>query len=230
MEVEIPAGEGAPSTPAYAVLPAHPRYGVVVIHEAFGRRPDIDRACERIGRAGCAAVAPDLSAQGGLRCIRDMIRATKTGLATTTVMQTRNAQAWLSRETGVEASRVALLGFCIGGGFALAAGHGFGAVSANYGMVPEVAIMRGLGPVIGCFGARDRVFAPKAPVLERRLTELGIKHEVHVFENAGHSFLTDADHGAMRYFAFPMGLGDAPEAREAGWAKIFSFFDACFPT
>lgn len=232
-EVTIDEGGGAPATPAYAAFPAgeharNPRYGVVVIHEVFGRRPDIDRACDRIAREGVAVIAPDLMAGRRVQCLVEMMRTSATGGSTVAALQTKNAQAWLTRETGLPATRMAILGFCIGGGFVLALGHGYGAVSTNYGGVPKTEVMRGLGPVIGCYGGRDRVFSPSAKSLQKRLTELGVRHEVHVFPEAGHSFLTDADHGLMRYVALPMTLVDTPEAREAGWKKIFAFFDQTF--
>ncbi len=64
-EITIPAGEGAPATPAVAILPRGAERGVVVIHEIFGRQPEIDRAALRLAAAGYAAVAPDLFAARG---------------------------------------------------------------------------------------------------------------------------------------------------------------------
>jgi carboxymethylenebutenolidase len=235
-EIEIEAvdarsGGGAPSTPAYVALPdAKPRYGIVVIHEMFGRKPDIDRACDRIARAGCAAIAPDLSARGLVPCLFDMHRALRTGEGTA-VRQTLAARAWLAREAGLADDRIALLGFCVGGGFALASARGWAAVSTNYGEVPELDVLESLGPVrvIGCFGARDRVFGPKkAALLEARLTKAGLPHEIHVVPDAGHSFLTDGAHPVARVLMPAMAFAENEAAREAGWTKIFAFFDACF--
>ncbi len=69
---------------------------------------------------------------------------------------------WLCAESGIAEPRVGLIGFCFGGGFALAAGAGFGAVSTNYGAVPPTEAMRGIGPVIACYGGRDRAFEAPA--------------------------------------------------------------------
>ncbi|MFO0671578.1 MAG: dienelactone hydrolase family protein [Polyangiaceae bacterium] len=228
-EVVIEGGADSPPTPAYAALPDAPAtYGVVVIHELFGRQPDIDRACDRIARQGAAAVAPDLSARGRIPCLVDMFRAVRTGRGVG-VAQAHAARDWLAREASLAPDRIALLGFCAGGGFALAAGRGFAAVSTNYGEVPDIEILRGIGPVIGCYGGRDRVFgANQAERLRDRLVTLGVKHEVNVFPEAGHSFLTDTKHEIGRILMPAMGFTDAPEAREAGWTKIFAFFDQCF--
>ena len=106
------------------------------------------------------------------------------------------------------------------------AGSGWGAVSTNYGMIPEARVMRGIGPVIGCYGKRDKQF-PDGRVLTERLSEVGVTPEVHVFD-AGHAFLTDGDHPMSKLLFRNLGLGDYPDARETGWEKILAFFDRHF--
>jgi carboxymethylenebutenolidase len=223
VEVTIPAGDGAPATPAVAVLPdAHAARGVVVIHEVFGRQPEIDRAVERFAAAGYAAVAPDLFARGRFACLRDVFHAMRTGDGVT-VRQGRNARAWLCEKVGLEPGRVGLIGFCFGGGYALAAGAGWGAVSANYGHVPSERAMRGVGPVIACYGGRDRTTRGVPEKLHARLAAVGQNHvEVHVLD-AGHSFLTDGKAHLIQRI-MPMGFGNYPEARDEAWGRIFAFF------
>jgi carboxymethylenebutenolidase len=224
LEVTIPAGDGAPALPGFAVIPDGATRGAVVIHEIFGRRPEIDRVVERFADAGYAAVAPDLFHGGRFACLRDVFRAYKTGDGVT-VRQGRNARAWLCAEAGIDATRVGLIGFCFGGGYALAAGAGWGAVSANYGYPPSAEAMRGIGPTIGCYGARDKTLTKGPDRLRSRLVEVGQDDcEVHLFD-AGHSFLTD---GRIPRVArlLPQGFGDYPDARADGWRRIFEFFDA----
>jgi len=52
------------------------------------------------------------------------------------VRKVERARDWLFREAGLERLQVGLIGFCITGGFALAMGRGWGAVSCNYGDCP----------------------------------------------------------------------------------------------
>lgn len=224
-EVTIPAGDGAPATPAFAVLPDRAKRGVVVIHEIFGRRPEIDRVVERFGAAGYAAVAPDLFHRGRFACLFDVFRAIKTGRGVP-VTQGRNARAWLSNNAGLEPLRVGLIGFCFGGGYALTAGAGWAAVSTNYGFVPETGALEGIGAVIGCYGARDLAMAKSPARLRERLA--AIQHdepEIHSFD-AGHSFLTDAPITLGKRLVPRLHIGDYPEAREAAWKRIFAFFDS----
>ncbi len=227
-EITIPAGDGAPATPGFAAMAEGAKRGLVVIHEIFGRQPEIDRVVLRLAGAGFAVVAPDLFHRGRVACLVDVFRAMKSGRGTA-VQQGRNARIWLSNEARIAPSQIGLIGFCFGGMYALAAGAGWGAVSTNYGMVPTTEVMRGIGPVIGCYGGRDKSFRDKGAELTRRLAPLGVVPEVHTFPDAGHSFLTDGDHPVGRFLFRSMAMGDYPEAREEGWKHILAFFDRHLP-
>jgi carboxymethylenebutenolidase len=223
IEVTIPAGDGAPETPAVAILPEGARRGVVVIHEIFGRQPEIDRAVERFAAQGYAAVAPDLFARGKFACLRDIFQAMKTGDGVA-VRQGRNARAWLGEHAAVDPKRVGLIGFCFGGGYALTAGAGWSAVSANYGQVPSDRALSDIGPVIACYGGRDKTMKREPDKLRKRLEGAGHRDfEVHVFDS-GHSFLTDGKPHLIQR-VLPMGFGEYPQARADAWGRIFGFFD-----
>jgi carboxymethylenebutenolidase len=222
-EVIIPAGDGAPETPAVAIIPEGTRRGVVVIHEVFGRQPEIDRAVERVAAAGYAVVAPDLFRRGRFACLRDVFRAMQTGDGVS-VRQGKNARAWLCQQASIDAKRVGILGFCFGGGYALAAGAGWGAVSANYAHVPSEKALQGIGPVIACYGKRDATTRSAPGKLRARLSAVG-QGDVEILDfDAGHSFLTDGKaHFIQR--VLPMAFGDFPAAREDAWSRIFVFFE-----
>ena len=222
-ELTLPASGGAPETPAFAILPAGAQRGVVVIHEIFGRQPEIDRVVERFGAEGYAAVAPDLFHRGKFACLRDVFRCMKTGDGVA-AQQGRNARTWLCERAALAPDRIGLIGFCFGGGFALSAGAGWGAISANYAHLPSRRAMEGVGPVIACYGERDKTLKKAPEQLRKRLGAMGHgRSEVHVFD-AGHSFLTDGKPRLLQKIS-PMAVGDYPQAREEGWSKIFAFFD-----
>jgi carboxymethylenebutenolidase len=209
-----------------ATIPKGARRGVVIIHEILGMQPEIERVVDRFAAAGYAAVAPDLFGDK-LRavCIAQAIVETARGRGEF-IDVIKGARGWLQREAKLDEKSIGLIGFCMGGGFALAAGAGFGAVSTNYGPIPPDEILKHLPPTIGCYGARDRIFGKMAPVLERRLDRLGVPVEAHTFPEVGHSFLTDGNHPIASTLSSPIFHIDyRPEVAEQAWKLIFAFFD-----
>ncbi len=226
-EITLPGDDalGDPASPAVAALPQGATRGMVVIHEIFGRQPEIDAVVLRFAEAGYAAIAPDLFFAGKLPCLRAVMRSMRAAEDTPPLRQAQRARAYLCAQRNLDPSKVGLIGFCFGGMFALAAGRGWGAVCSNYGEVPSTEAMRGIGPVIACYGGRDRSMRGKDAQLRKRLEPLGITPEVHVYPDAGHSFLTEGSHPLMAALSWPlMHLAfHEPSARDA-WPKIMDFF------
>jgi carboxymethylenebutenolidase len=226
-EVVIPAGPTYAATPALAMLPSGATRGVVVVHEIYGRQPEIDRVVARFAAAGYAAVAPELfAAPSKLTCLRQTFRAMRLGRGPA-VEQARGIRAWLCEEAQLQERSVGIIGFCFGGGYALAVGRGWGAVSTNYGPIPSVPeVLTGMGPTIGCYGGRDVIFGKNGPILEQRLAAVGVEVEAHTFADVGHSFLTDGHHPVMSTLSWPvLRTRNAPAEAEEGWRRIFAFFD-----
>lgn len=227
-DVTIPGdpSRGDPPSPAYASLPGGATKAVVVIHEIFGRAPDIDGVVDRFAARGYAAVAPDLFAHGRIACIRAVMAAMKTGDEVAAVRAAHRARAWLTENTGIPATRVGIIGFCFGGGFALLAGSGWAAVSSNYGVIPSAETMRGIGPVIACYGGRDVLFRKSPDELRERLALVGVSPEVHVFPSAGHAFLTDGKRPVSEALSWPlMHIRYDPAVAAEAWEKIEAFFE-----
>jgi carboxymethylenebutenolidase len=221
---------GGRGLPAYAARPAGARRGAVVLHEILGRQPEIDRVVERFARSGYAAVAPDLYADGPtLACVRRLMLASATGEGRP-VEVVRAARRWLCETTGLPEGSVGLIGLCLTGGLVLAMGHGWGAVSTNYGAPPRPARLAGLPPVIACYGGRDRLFAHFAPRLEKNLAAAGVPAEVHTFPTVGHSFLTDGDHPVAAFLGRPLfQIRYDPAVAEEAWSRIFAFLERHLP-
>lgn len=220
---------GDPPSPAYAALPPDARRGVVVIHELYGRAPEIDRVVDRFAARGYAAVAPDLFHAGRAGCVRRTMRAIRSGGDLPSTRQARRARDWLAQQADLSTDAIGVIGFCFGGGFALLVGHDFGAVSTNYGLVPPAEHLEDLPPTIGCYGGRDRAFRGRAPELRARLEAVGVPHEVHLFDDVGHSFLTDGDRPVSYWLSRPL-FGIRSDAHgtavaDEAWRRIFTFFE-----
>lgn len=211
--------------PIRSALPAGATRGMVVLHEIFGLAPEIERVVQRFAEAGWAAAAPDLFDKG-FACVVRGFREAATGRGPG-IDAVRATRKWLAESAGISEGSIGLIGFCFGGGFALAAGAGFAAVSTNYGAVPEAEVMRGMGPVIGCYGERDKIFGRLGGKLERRLAQVGVTPEVHTYPNVGHSFLTDGDHPLPGLFSRPFLHVEARDeaVRAQAWRDIFAFLE-----
>jgi carboxymethylenebutenolidase len=192
-DVVIPGPHG--DIPAWLAKPAGtgPWPGVVVIQDALGMTRDLHNQVDWLAGAGFVAAAPDLYAWGGrMRClfstVRDLIR--RQGRSFDEVEATRSFLADRDDCTG----KVGLIGFCLGGGFAVMLApqrYGFSASSVNYGDIPKDAdaLLATACPIVGSFGGRDRSLKGAAERLEAVLTRNGIVHDVKEYPEAGHAFL-----------------------------------------
>jgi carboxymethylenebutenolidase len=229
-DLTFPSSSGRPMRAALA-LPARAekRPGVIVIHEIFGLNDDIRRIAGRFADLGYVALAPDLYDTDGPRmlCIARTIMALQRceGPA---FADLDAARVWLAARPEVDASRIGAVGFCMGGGFALlyAVRAPLGASANFYGDVPKTAAeLKGACPILGSFGGRDRIFAPQGRRLETLLTELGVPHDVEIYPDAGHSFMSRHS-GVMATIGAwsPMAAGYEEAAAEDSWRRIESFF------
>jgi carboxymethylenebutenolidase len=234
-EVSIPLPDGDAlravlATPASRAPVAGWR-GVVVVHEVFGVAPEMVDVAERFAARGWGALVPDLFSHGTrVGCLVRAMRESASGARGPVSADIEAARAWLASRADVDGDRLAVVGFCLGGGLALAyaaAGPpGVRAAAVNYGQVPrDQAALERVCPVVGSYGGRDRVYGPQADRLDRHLTALGIPHDVKVYPEAGHSFMTDGHHPIGKLIYWPMHLGYSPQGADDAWTRMFAFFD-----
>jgi carboxymethylenebutenolidase len=192
--------------------------GVVVIHELFGLDDNIRHIARRFARKGYVALAVDLFSTGGrLACIFRivygmLIRPLQNGV----VGDLQAAVQFLQRQPGVNAQRIGVIGFCMGGTYALqlACVDGDVRVAAPfYGMNPRPleAVARAC-PIVGSYPEKDFT-ASAARQLEAALERYDVPHDVRVYAGARHSFFNDT---RPAY--------DAQASADA-WARTLAFFE-----
>ena len=215
--------------PAYlAAPPSTGRVpGVIVLHDAAGMTQDLRNQADWLAAAGFLAVAPALYRRGGaVFCIRTVIRdfMARHGKTFDDIESTR---AWLSLQPACS-GRVGVIGFCMGGGFALllSSGHGFSASSVNYGgPLPADAetFLATACPIVASYGAKDRWNQGVAVQLERALERALIAHDVKEYPDAGHSFMNNHQNFVFKALRFA-GIGYDEQATLDARRRIEAFF------
>ena len=119
--IVVPGTASAPALRAHLAVPAvgaGPWPGVVVLHEVLGLTDDVREHADRLAAAGYLTVAPNLFTAGGaMRCLRATFTALSRGHGPA-VDDVLAVRAWLTDRPDCT-GKVGILGFCMGGGFAL---------------------------------------------------------------------------------------------------------------
>jgi carboxymethylenebutenolidase len=198
---------------------------MLVLHEAYGLNDDIRACAERLARAGYLTFAPDLYTRGPrLRCLVRAFRDLRAQHGQT-FDDVEAARRWLTGRPDCT-GQAGVIGFCLGGGFALlaAAQSDYAVASVNYGEVPKNAadVLPGACPVIATYGGRDRTLRGAADRLSATLTQAAVPHDVREYPTAGHGFLNQSRPPLVARVVGRAGFRE-PEATEA-WARIETFF------
>lgn len=195
--------------------------GVVIIHEAFGLNENIKDIAHRFADVGYVALAVDLFA-GRNRAIcmfRFMGQLLFNPLHNGSIRDLKQALTYLSELPKVDGTRLGAIGFCMGGGFAIAWAcddDRLKAIAPFYGMNPRPleAVAR-LCPVVGSYPEKDFT-ASRGRALDGALDKYSIPHDIKIYPGAKHSFFNDQ---GSRY--------DAAAAQDS-WERVLTFFHEHF--
>jgi carboxymethylenebutenolidase len=230
-ETRVPGGATAPELAAHLAVPPvgdGPWPGVVVLHESFGLNDDIRQQADRLASAGYLALALDLYSAGGMaRCLRATFRSLLSGRGKALEDIEAGRAHLAAREdcTG----KVGVVGFCMGGGFALLTAGSFDAAAVNYGALPKEMdeVLTGACPVVASYGAKDRLLPGRpAQELDAALERQGVERDVKEYPDAGHSFLNRHPFGPGGALLRVGGIGFHEPSAEDAWGRILAFFEA----
>ncbi len=218
---ELSFSSGNSTLPAFYAYPEGigPFPAVVVIHEIFGLNDHIRGVAGRFAEAGYAALAVDLFGKGNraLCMARLMNGMLLHSLEHVGIRDLKAALSFLAERPEVDAERLGAIGFCMGGGLAVAwacTDDRLGAIAPFYGMNPRPleAVKRSC-PVVGSYLEKDFTKG-QGEKLAASLEKYDVAHDIKVYSGAKHSFFN--------------GLGPRYDAAasEDAWARTLTFFAA----
>ena len=179
----------APAGPAAAKHPA-----VIVIHEWWGLNDWVKQQAADLAAHGYVALAIDLY-RGQVATDADTAHQLSRGVPEDRgVRDLKAAEAYLSADKHVEASRIGAIGWCMGGGYALAfavADPHLKAVVANYGPPPTDpdSLAQIHAAILGNYGGLDKGITPDSVNgFAAQMKKLGKSIDVKIYPDAGHAF------------------------------------------
>ena len=79
--------------------------------------------------------------------------------------------------------------------------------------------------MVASYGGKDKMFARQGERLEAMLTHMGIDHDVKIYPDAGHSFMSNVPGLLPKLAAYgPMKVGYNAADAEDSWKRVDAFF------
>ena len=194
--------------------------GLLVIQEWWGLNPHIQDVAGRFARQGYVALAPDLYSRQGHRVTKDPAEAGRLmgNLSPKDALADLGAALrFLQAQPGTDRRRIGVVGFCMGGTYALllpCVRKGIRAAVPFYGQVPDPdEPLRGLAcPVLYIYGTQDQwISMPDVDRLRAALARFGKAGEVITYDGP-HAFFNNTRKDTYR----------AEYARDA-WRRTLAF-------
>ena len=196
----IPNGSN-PAVRAYVAKPegSGPFPVVIMVHEWWGLKDEMIGKADELAKDGYVVIAPDVLRGNTTSWIPTAIYQVSTTKTTQIDSDLDSVMQWVSNQPYADRNRIAIMGFCFGGGTALRYGIQTPAIKATaifYGAtITDPAILKSLnGPVLGIFGADDTMIpVSEVTALEAGLNAAGIPNEITIYEGEGHAFVKSVD-------------------------------------
>jgi carboxymethylenebutenolidase len=198
--VIVPSPQGNGTIKAYLVRPANAPDkvpGVLVIHENRGLNPYIEDVARRVAIAGFMALAPDgLTSVDGYPGDDEKGAALFKEVDHGKMMEDFFAAAtWLKSRPDCS-GKIAVIGFCFGGGvanqLAVRMGADLAAAVPFYGAQPSAdAVAKIKAPVLAHYAELDTRITSGWPAYDAALSAAHVTHEGYVYAGANHGFHND---------------------------------------
>lgn len=222
--VQVKAGGRTVNT--FVVYPEVSRKApvVVLIHEIFGLSDWAKSMADQIAAEGYIVVAPDLlsgmgTGGGGTDSFAgdtDAVMKAVSGLSADQVTSDLDAVADYGLKLPAANGKLAVTGFCWGGGktFAFATHRkGLSGAFVFYGPPPDTAAMKGISaPVYGFYAGNDERIDATIPDTTAAMKAAGKRYEPVTYAGAGHGF--------MRAGQAPDASTENRKARDEAFARL----------
>ncbi|HXM92903.1 MAG TPA: dienelactone hydrolase family protein [Candidatus Dormibacteraeota bacterium] len=191
----------------------HP--ALIVIHEWWGLNDQVKEDAQKFAAEGYVTLAVDLY-RGKAATSPDEAHELMRGLPEDRgIRDLEAAFAYLAARPDVKADKIGVVGWCMGGGWAIKLAvqePKLAACIVNYGSLPidPENISKIKAPVLGNFGAEDRGIPPSAV----RAFEKAMKEavDIKIYDGAGHAFENPNNKDGYR-----------AEAAADAWNRMFAF-------
>jgi carboxymethylenebutenolidase len=217
--IAVPRANAKGLMDSFLVKPdgAGPFLGMIVIHEIFGLNDNIRQITQEFAKQGYAALAVDLfSNRNRALCLMQIFHGIMfKPLNNSMLADLNSAFDSLKQTQGVDANRIGVVGFCMGGSYALqmaVTSKGMKAASVFYGVNPKpLEVVAQACPIVGSYPDKD--FTTRAArELETSLINYNVPHDIKIYDNTQHSFYS------QQRTPFEV------EASKDAWQRMLKFF------
>lgn len=196
---------------------------VIMIHENKGLNDNIKDTADILAKRGYVVLAVDLF-QGEVTADPNRARELSSAVRNNpdiAIENMKSAVDYLGSLQNVNASRIASIGWCFGGGQSLQLAlhtedHPLAATIIYYGQVQNDTreLSKIKWPVLGIFGDQDRsISVDSVKAFEQALNETGVINEIYIYPGVGHAF------------ANPSNDNYAPQETADAWKKTLAFLN-----
>ncbi len=219
--VSYKSGDETVSAVLYTPPGKGPFPAIVVIHEWWGLNDWVKEQASQLADQGYVTLAVDLY-RGQVATDAESAHELSRGLPPDrAVRDLLAAAAFLRAQKNVEAAKVGVIGWCMGGGYSARLAENdpkLAAAVINYGSLSTdpATLGRIQAPILGIFGGQDRGIPPAAvEQFQKQMQGLGKEVSIKIYEDAGHAFENPNNKAGYR----------ADDAADA-WKRITDFFAA----
>ena len=200
-----------------------PRPAVIVVQEWWGLNGHIRDVARRFAAQGYFAIAPDLYSRQGHKVASDPNTAAQLmgGLKHPQgIADLKSTITWLRAQKQTNASKIGVIGFCMGGSYAMllpCESKDIAAAAPFYGEIPSDDKIKNLGcPIFYAYGENDGWIQRKdVDRLAADLKKFDKRGSVKVYAGCSHGFFNDTRPDVYR----------AAEAKDA-WDNTLKLFAA----